>query len=276
MNKLVSICVPLYNSENYILKTIESVLSQDYEHLEMIICDDRSTDNSYAIVQNYLEQNPILKEKIKLFQNPKNLGMVPNWNRVVELANGEYIKNMGGDDLLEPNCISKQVKILEENAKIPLVFCKKKVITSKGKYLFSKGFGKKSGFYPSEKTVYQVLKIGGTILGEPVTGLFRKSDFVNLGGYDNQIKYHADYDLWLRMMLTSEMFYYINEPLVSFRIHRESATSKLKNENLEDYWKMFYKFSDQEFFSKLDPKIIKYRVLFLIHLRDIVIRMMNL
>ncbi|MCB1191487.1 MAG: glycosyltransferase [Leptospiraceae bacterium] len=276
MKKLVSICIPLYNSQNYILDTIKSILSQDYEFIEVIICDDRSTDNSFAMVASYLERNPKAKSKIKLFQNEKNLGMVPNWNRVVELACGEYIKNMGGDDLLEPDCISKQVAILEKYPELPLVFCKKKVITSKGKYLFSKGFGKKSGTYPSIETIYKVLKIGGTILGEPVTGLFRKADFVHLKGYDDQIRYHADYDLWLRLMLESDTFYYLDEPLVSFRIHRESATSKLKNENLQDFWKMFYKFQDQDFFPKINPKLLKYRVLFLIYLRDIVIRIMNL
>ncbi len=178
MKKLVSICIPLYNSENYIIDTIESILLQDYEPIEVIICDDRSTDGSYGIVKDYLTQNKKAQSKIKLFQNETNLGMVPNWNRVVELAGGEYIKNMGGDDLLEPNCISQQVKILEEYTEVPFVFCKKKVITSKGKYLFNKGFGKKSGTYPSKETIYRVLKIGGTILGEPVTGLFRKVDFM--------------------------------------------------------------------------------------------------
>ena len=275
MKDLVSICVPLYNSEKYIVETIQSVVDQDYDNIELVICDDVSKDNSFDVARKFI--NSLKKSNIlfRLQLNKTNLGMVGNWNHVVQLAKGEYIKLMGGDDVLEPHCISTQVRLLKDNPDIGLVISRKKLINEKGKYLFSKGYYSETKRILAFDMAYHALKMGGSALGEPVTGMFRKSDFLQVNGYDPAIHYHADYDFWIRLLLLKKFYYYINDPLVSFRIHKGSATFKLKNEIVNDFFTMFHKYYPMDGFETLSPKWIRTKVFVLTHLRDIVIRFFN-
>ena len=103
----VSVLIPMYNGDQYIVAAIESVLRQSYSNIELIIVDDGSTDNSVNIMQQYLSADT----RIQLIQNENNLGLVGNWNRCVELATGEWIKFLFQDDLLEPSCIERMVEI---------------------------------------------------------------------------------------------------------------------------------------------------------------------
>ncbi|WP_299776494.1 glycosyltransferase family 2 protein [uncultured Formosa sp.] len=94
---LVSIMIPTYNQANYIGKTIESALIQDYANLEIIISDDCSPDNTEEICEKYLKVN----RKIKYFRNKTNLGRVKNYHTTLyNRAKGEYVLNLDGDDLL--------------------------------------------------------------------------------------------------------------------------------------------------------------------------------
>ncbi|MEM7181012.1 MAG: glycosyltransferase [Spirochaetota bacterium] len=273
MKDLVSICIPLYNSEKYILETLKSVTQQDYDKLEIVICDDCSSDSSFEKVKNFINsfgKSPIM---FRLHENKTNLGMTENWNHVIEKAKGEYIKLMGGDDILAPNCISKQVKVLKELPEISLVTCKKRLINSSGRKLFAKGFPGAEDSYYGREAAYKALNIGGSILGEPVTGLFRKKDFLQVSGYDPAIRYHADMDLWIRLLLIGN-YYYIKEPLISFRIHKASATVQLKHETLEDFTRMFQKYQKEEGMQSLDLRKILKKVKIMTFLRSLVTRLL--
>jgi glycosyltransferase involved in cell wall biosynthesis len=116
MKPLVSIIIPLYNAENYIEQTITSALKQTYEHLEIIIIDDGSTDNSLAIAKRF--QN----NKLKVF-GQKNKGASAARNFGLENASGKYIQFLDADDLLSGNKIELQVKILENNEENCISYC---------------------------------------------------------------------------------------------------------------------------------------------------------
>src|SRR5574344_935087 len=104
----VSVCIPTYNCEKYIAKTIASVFAQTYQDFEVIIVDDCSKDKTYELLKN------LSSEKIKLFKNEENLGLVGNWNECLKHATGEYIHFLMCDDLLSPNSLDEKVKILDE------------------------------------------------------------------------------------------------------------------------------------------------------------------
>src|SRR4051812_6371262 len=106
-NPLVSICIPSYNSEAFIAKTIQSVLDQTYRSLEIVICDDRSQDTTADIIRSFNDP------RIFFFQNETNLGVEGNWNLTLERSTGKYAKVMGADDILYPHCIEQQVRVLE-------------------------------------------------------------------------------------------------------------------------------------------------------------------
>lgn len=104
---LVSVMVVTYNQRHLLPETLESVLSQDYPQLEIVVADDASTDDAQSLLRNYAEQHP---GKFRLVLNPQNLGITGNSNAALNACTGELIAVLGGDDLFLPGKISAQVE----------------------------------------------------------------------------------------------------------------------------------------------------------------------
>lgn len=92
---LVSVLMTSYNREKYIAEAIESVLASSYSNLELIVCDDCSTDSTVAIARSYAARDP----RVRVFVNESNLGDYPNRNQAASHANGVYIKYLDADDV---------------------------------------------------------------------------------------------------------------------------------------------------------------------------------
>ena len=110
---MISIIIPAFNREDYISETLDSVLSQTYKNWECIIVDDGSTDETEKIVKKYIEQD----SRFQFFYRPESKlkGANSCRNFGFEMAKGEYIKFLDSDDLLNSECLDKQVQILDEN-----------------------------------------------------------------------------------------------------------------------------------------------------------------
>ena len=106
----VSVMIITYNQEDLIAETIESVISQDYENLEIIVADDASTDRTVEIISDYVKRYP---GKVVPVFNQKNLGITGNSNSAFFACTGELIAVLGGDDLFLPGKISAQVKLFK-------------------------------------------------------------------------------------------------------------------------------------------------------------------
>jgi glycosyltransferase involved in cell wall biosynthesis len=117
LNPLVSIIIPIYNSEKHLAQCIESAIAQTWACKEIILVDDGSTDNSYAIAQKYTG-----KSNIKLLRQA-NQGASAARNMGLKEAKGEYIQFLDADDLLSPNKIEAQIKILN-GSKTQLSACR--------------------------------------------------------------------------------------------------------------------------------------------------------
>jgi len=105
---LVSVCIPVYNREEYIENTVNSVLGQTFQNFEIIIIDDGSTDNSILIIKS------IQDSRIKLFQNGVNKGVVYSRNRYLEEASGNFIAMLDSDDIWAPNKLEKQLDFFKK------------------------------------------------------------------------------------------------------------------------------------------------------------------
>ncbi len=99
-NILVSVITVSYNSAQYIRETIESVLAQQYTNFEYIICDDRSSDDTWGIVQQYTDP------RVKAYKNEVNLGEYENRNKAITYANGDYLIFIDGDDAMYPHALT--------------------------------------------------------------------------------------------------------------------------------------------------------------------------
>lgn len=106
---LVSILMPVFNSERFLSSTIENILSQSYRNIELIIVNDGSTDNSYAIAYQYTKDT-----RVKLFSQ-LNAGAHAARNRAIKESTGEYIMFMDADDLISQDKITKQMDLLQKN-----------------------------------------------------------------------------------------------------------------------------------------------------------------
>ncbi|MCV2485648.1 glycosyltransferase [Flavobacterium sp. SH_e] len=111
MNDLVSILTPTFNTEKFIRLTIESAQNQTYTNWEMILVDDASTDNTVAIIEEFVKND----SRIKLFKLPENRGNGFARNAALEKATGKYIAYLDADDLWFPEKLEKQIQFLKAN-----------------------------------------------------------------------------------------------------------------------------------------------------------------
>lgn len=116
---LVSVLVISYNQENLIRETVESCLDQSYKNYEIVVSDDGSTDRTVEILRELKDKFP---EKIKLIVNDKNSGITKNCNIGLRHCSGELIALMGGDDLLMPKKLEKQVEAFLSNSNLVLCY----------------------------------------------------------------------------------------------------------------------------------------------------------
>ena len=128
----ISIGLPVYNAEKFLTETIESILGQDYIDFELIISDNASTDNTSKICQHYEELDP----RVRYFRSDINLGAAWNFNRVLELARGEFYKWQAYDDVCLPSFLSCCLREFEcSSASLILVYPKPQTIDEYGKKL---------------------------------------------------------------------------------------------------------------------------------------------
>lgn len=112
MDKLVSIIVPVYNAEKFILETIESVEAQTYSHWELLLVEDGSSDGTAAVIEEYVRQKK--EERIRLIRQPSNMGAARARNRGLQEAKGRYIAYLDADDLWAPRKLELQIGFMEE------------------------------------------------------------------------------------------------------------------------------------------------------------------
>jgi glycosyltransferase involved in cell wall biosynthesis len=117
----VSVCVFTYNYQSYLSEAIESILCQETNfEIEILICDDCSTDNTFEIAQSYAEK---YEGKISAFRNSTNIGGTKNWIKAIQACNGKYIALLDGDDYFsDPLKLQTQFDTLEDNNKLVLCF----------------------------------------------------------------------------------------------------------------------------------------------------------
>lgn len=225
----ISVCIPVYNGADFIEEAIKSVLSQNFDDYELLIIDNKSTDNTVEIINNF--KSP----KIRLIQNPENIGLIPNWNKALENAKGKYIKILPADDFIYQDCLSKQSYILDNdvNEEIAMVCARRNIIDNKGKILFSRGFTNKEIIVSGFEAINKNVRSGGNIIGEGGAIMFRKSVISKTGLFNSQIFYVLDLDLWFKILLNGKL-HALPDILSAFRVSGSSASVKVVNKQHKD------------------------------------------
>ncbi|MGN0292236.1 MAG: glycosyltransferase [Lachnospiraceae bacterium] len=227
MKPLVSVCIPAYNNAEYIKDTVMSVLEQTYRNIELIVVDDHSTDNTIEVLES------IEDDRLKIYKNEKNLGMVGNWNRCLELATGEYVKLICADDMIAKNAIEKEALAMRKHPKVNLVESDTNLVDIYGKKTGQFRRYPKNGVMDGKRLAKISLMIQN-FYGAPVNNLIRRSALEKTGGFDTSFTYILDFDMWLRLSCTGDV-YIIHEQLNSFRIRNDSNTGVLIGEKRDVY-----------------------------------------
>lgn len=209
----ISVVMPVYNGELFLRSAIEGILSQTYEDFEFIIINDKSTDSSLNIINEYRE----VDSRIKVINNEINLGVSRSLNIGIAAANGEYIARMDADDISKKDRFKMQVQCLEQNCDIGLVGCWFDVINEKGDFIV------KVPHLCNHEDMYRFSLTSACLCHGSIMG--RLSIFKEFNGYNPEYEMAEDYDLWLRVM---EKYKIANIPeyLYTYRIHENSVTNK--------------------------------------------------
>jgi len=214
----ISLCIPTYNYGRFLPQTIDSILQQTFDHFEVLIIDDCSTDETEEVVKPYAIRNP----RIRFIINPENLGMVRNWNLCLAEARGKYIKYLFGDDLLlSRDALQKMVSLLESEKSISLVSSSRKIIDSESNTIGMKSPFKRDLVAQGTKLINLCLAKQDNLIGEPTAVMFRKSDATR--GFKSQYRQIVDLEMWFYLLEKGD-FAYIREPLCAFRVHPRQQT----------------------------------------------------
>ena len=228
----VSLCMPTFNGERYLQPAIESALAQDADVLELVIVDDGSTDGTVEMVRQFARRD----RRVRLHENQERLGMAQNWNRAIELSSGEWVKFVFQDDLLAPTCVGTMLRAANESGR-SLVACRRhflfedtvteafrtKFLTYAGKHDLARITGGDADLSAEQFADIAVTAPRGNCIGEPTAVMFRRSLVAQVGLFDPALRQATDWDMWLRLASRGGLAY-IDDPLVSFRLHGGSAT----------------------------------------------------
>lgn len=204
---LVSVLLPAYNAEKFILEAVLSMTSQTYSNLEIIVINDGSTDGTEEKI------NKIKDNRIKLIRNEVNLGLIGTLNKGISLCNGKYIARMDADDISAPDRIELQVQRMEENSHFGI--CGTWFETYRGTELVGASKYSSSNDDIQIHQLYQIHLCHGT-------SIFRKEVLDNFK-FDKDYSHAEDFELWSRIKKQYKMTN-IQAPLYRVNIHGENVS----------------------------------------------------
>jgi glycosyltransferase involved in cell wall biosynthesis len=211
----VSVLMPVHNNEQYLQEAVESILAQTYPHFELIVIDDGSTDNTFAIAQRIAQQD----NRIFLYQNDKKEGLPYTRNRLLSLAVGKYVANLDSDDVALPHRLGRQVEFLENNPDVDVC----------GSFVYKIYENKPPDFcnyfaVDNEALSFNFFFAKSILVNSSAMVRKKTLDKFNIQ-YDSRYFVAQDTKFWYDLVNAGAKFYTIPEALVHFRIHEKTGVS---------------------------------------------------
>ena len=230
---LVTIIVSTYNSSRFILETLDSFVAQTYPNIELIIGDDASSDDTLIKVRNWLSSNNNKNKfwDVKIIEVEVNTGVSANANRSLHKATGDWIKFIGADDVLLPNCIRDNMEFVKNNKNVRVLFSKvnkynetfdpeKFIITAPGIINQNSIVGPNQ---TAEKQ-HQMLLRNDSIHFTPSVFLHRET-LLSVNGFDERFRLLEDYPLWLNLTKKGHKLYFMDKVTVNYRTHAHAINN---------------------------------------------------
>lgn len=221
-NPLVSVAIITYNQKEFLIESIESVLSQTYKNIEIVIADDGSTDGTPEILKAFDQKYP---HKFNLQLSPINQGITKNCNLAYLNCKGKYIAGLGGDDLMLPQKIEKQVNFMEAHPECSICYHNLDVFDSEtGKTLYFHN----EKFPPKEGGIEEMIKYNFA----GACSIMIRSEKMPPYGFDERLPIVSDWLFWIDLLSNGGKINYIDKILGKYRVHASSITSFQNNKRI--------------------------------------------
>ena len=214
----ISVIMGIYNCAETLNEAINSILNQTETNWELIMCDDGSVDNTYAVAEKYVQQYP---DKIVLIQNEKNHGLNYTLNRCLKKAKGKYVARMDGDDLSLPERFQKEAEFLDDHPEYAIVSTPMIYFDESGEW----GRG----------TAIEIPQIKDFVFHAPfhchAPCMIRREAFLRVKGYtvDKKLLRYEDCNLWYKLYSAGYRGYNLQEPLYKMRDDRNAYSRRSKS-----------------------------------------------
>ena len=257
---LVSVIIPSYNHEKYVQDTIKSIVNQTYKNIELIIIDDGSKDSTWQKIQEMQKECESRFARVH-FETKENEGTCATFNKLLSLAQGEYVYIIASDDLAKPHAIEKEVEFLQKNKDYALVVGDNELIDGEGKVCYWDQ--ERNNVYSQEDAIYKTFgeflqknrkfdfetDVFGTYqslcVGNYITNgyLIRKSIFEKTGYFTKE----APLEDWYLMLQISKYakMKYLSEVLFSYRWHDNNTIKNV--EKMDAYAKKTLEYESKVF-----------------------------
>jgi glycosyltransferase involved in cell wall biosynthesis len=226
----VSFIVPCYRLAHYLAECVGSILSQTYPHVEIIVLDDRSPDDTEAVARGIMAAHP--DRRISYVRNAENLGNIQNYNKGIGLASGKYVWILSPDDRLRnPRIIERYVAEMESRADIGFVFCPAHMIL---------GTEDTGPHAPSLYRLNDAILEGPQLVKDIVDNNFqliaasvmvRKESYERVTLFPTDMPHRGDSYVWALIAMQYATAYFC-EPMVDYRVHDLSMMSTLAREKM--------------------------------------------
>ena len=240
---LVSVIMPVYNSDDYIGQAIESVLSQDYQNFELVLVDDGSTDNTREVIQRYTDS------RIK-YLHQENKGVSSARNMGIRHAQGQYIMPLDADDMMASASMTKHLEEFEMHPEADLVYSDVLLIDESCNPL---RVMTKPEYQDRKSLIRDLFRAGHPIV--PFRLGIRRSVFDKIGFYDEHLLVGEDYDMMRRFVKAGLKAHHLGEAMHLRRVQSKSLTRTYSTEKARCHFDVVKRFVDTFTYNELFPDV---------------------
>lgn len=233
-----------YNSSKYVVETLNSIKSQTYSNIELVISDDCSADDTVEACRLWLDkdENKGRFQRSEIVTAVKNTGTPSNCNRGIRAAQGEWLKLIAGDDILMEDCVKDNLLFTEANPGIQIVQSECEVFrnTFAPENYIRRSDLKTNPIYKegiNAREQFQILLKRNCVLAAAI--FIKKAVLDEAGGYDENFHYIEDHTMWLKLTKDDYKIGFLNKATVKYRLSESSVTKGGKPYTPEKYAREF-------------------------------------
>ena len=212
----VSVCIPVYNGERFLLEAVESAIKQTFEDFEVVIVDNASTDETKLIIEEIASEN----RRIRFFINDTNIGIVGNFNACLTHARGKYIKFLCADDMLLPTCLEDMIREFDTNPFVSLVVGGRLIVDENGQTVDKRSYAKTETVISGMSVINRCL-FGANYIGEPTAVMFQRE--MTMRGFREDLSHLMDLEMWFYLLEKGDLVS-LPAPLCGIRHHAGQMT----------------------------------------------------